>query len=147
MGPKGDGTVPQESVDLLQEVGHWMKTNGEAIYGTEKWITRREGPTQMEVKSTTHRAKEGFNLKFTSEDFWFTAKGKYIYAIALSNPKENAVLIKSFLSIQNQIKQIDLVGGANNLNWRIKSNTVVIVLPEDLQLDMKNGFALRVALK
>lgn len=34
VGPKADGTFPQESVDLLKNVGAWMKVNGEAVYGT-----------------------------------------------------------------------------------------------------------------
>lgn len=35
VGPKADGTIPQESIDLLKQVGAWMKVNGEAIYGTK----------------------------------------------------------------------------------------------------------------
>lgn len=35
IGPKGDGGVPQQSVDSLKAIGAWMKTNGEAIYATE----------------------------------------------------------------------------------------------------------------
>ncbi|HWI56057.1 MAG TPA: alpha-L-fucosidase, partial [Bacillota bacterium] len=34
IGPKGDGTVPEESVSSLQAIGRWMQANGEAIYGT-----------------------------------------------------------------------------------------------------------------
>ena len=34
IGPKGDGSVPQESVRSLQAIGAWMKTNAESIYGT-----------------------------------------------------------------------------------------------------------------
>ncbi|MEX0641397.1 MAG: alpha-L-fucosidase [Pirellulales bacterium] len=34
VGPKADGTIPQESIDRLQAIGKWMKVNGEAIYGT-----------------------------------------------------------------------------------------------------------------
>jgi alpha-L-fucosidase len=34
IGPKGDGSVPVESVKTLQTIGAWMKVNGEAIYGT-----------------------------------------------------------------------------------------------------------------
>ena len=34
IGPKGDGSVPQESVQAMQAIGAWMKVNGEAIYGT-----------------------------------------------------------------------------------------------------------------
>ena len=35
VGPKADGTFPQESIDLLKGMGAWMKINGESIYGTK----------------------------------------------------------------------------------------------------------------
>ena len=35
VGPKPDGTIPEESVERLLEIGKWLKKNGEAIYGTE----------------------------------------------------------------------------------------------------------------
>jgi alpha-L-fucosidase len=34
VGPKSDGTIPEESIERLRAMGKWMKTNGEAIYGT-----------------------------------------------------------------------------------------------------------------
>jgi alpha-L-fucosidase len=34
IGPKADGTFPQESIDRLAEIGRWMTVNGEAVYGT-----------------------------------------------------------------------------------------------------------------
>ena len=34
IGPKGDGSVPHESVQAMQAIGAWMKVNGEAIYAT-----------------------------------------------------------------------------------------------------------------
>ncbi len=34
IGPKADGTFPQESIDRLAAVGNWMSINNEAIYGT-----------------------------------------------------------------------------------------------------------------
>lgn len=34
VGPTSEGLVPQPSIERLQEVGKWMKVNGEAIYGT-----------------------------------------------------------------------------------------------------------------
>jgi alpha-L-fucosidase len=34
IGPKGDGSVPAESVQAMQAIGAWMKTNGDAIYAT-----------------------------------------------------------------------------------------------------------------
>jgi len=34
VGPTGEGIIPQGAVNDLQQVGAWMKVNGEAIYGT-----------------------------------------------------------------------------------------------------------------
>lgn len=34
IGPKGDGSIPEESIRSMQEIGQWMATNGEAIYET-----------------------------------------------------------------------------------------------------------------
>ena len=34
IGPTGKGQIPAPSVQRLEEVGDWLKTNGEAIYGT-----------------------------------------------------------------------------------------------------------------
>jgi alpha-L-fucosidase len=35
VGPKEDGTFPQESIDRLKAIGAWMKVNQEAIYATK----------------------------------------------------------------------------------------------------------------
>jgi alpha-L-fucosidase len=34
IGPKGDGSIPQESIDAMGTIGQWMDVNGEAIYAT-----------------------------------------------------------------------------------------------------------------
>lgn len=41
VGPKPDGKFPDESVQMLREVGSWLKRNGESIYGA--------GPAPLEV--------------------------------------------------------------------------------------------------
>jgi alpha-L-fucosidase len=33
IGPKFDGSVPAESVRAMEEIGDWMRRNGESIYG------------------------------------------------------------------------------------------------------------------
>jgi alpha-L-fucosidase len=34
VGPTGEGSIPGASVERLEQIGRWMKINGEAIYGT-----------------------------------------------------------------------------------------------------------------
>jgi alpha-L-fucosidase len=35
IGPTSDGVFPDPSIDRLKDMGDWMKTNGESIYGTQ----------------------------------------------------------------------------------------------------------------
>lgn len=46
IGPKVDGTLPEEEVSVLLQIGEWLKMNGEAIYGTRPWKIIGEGPTR-----------------------------------------------------------------------------------------------------
>ena len=146
IGPDGKGVVPQESVEILRGIGKWMKVNGEAIYGSEKWKTLREGPTTMEMKSTTEREKKGFNLKFTDEDFWFTKKGKTVYAISLVKPEKNKVRIKSLFDSQKQIKKVSILGSnGNTLKWTAVENAIEVDIDKK-ETGKTPGFVLKVEL-
>ncbi len=35
VGPKPDGTFPQQSIDTLKKIGAWLRVNGEAIYASK----------------------------------------------------------------------------------------------------------------
>jgi len=41
IGPKPDGSIPEESVRILTSVGKWMDRNGQSIYKSEKCQPRR----------------------------------------------------------------------------------------------------------
>jgi len=58
IGPKADGTIPQESIDRLRAIGKWMTTNGEAIYATTASPTAR--PTWGRI--TTKRQGDATTL-------------------------------------------------------------------------------------
>ncbi len=42
--PKADGTLDDETIRMLKEIGKWNKVNGEAIYKTRPWVIFGEGP-------------------------------------------------------------------------------------------------------
>jgi len=51
VGPTADGELPAEAVQRLQEIGAWLKVNGEAIYGTRAIAPYKEGRTCLTQKS------------------------------------------------------------------------------------------------
>ena len=42
---KADGTLDDETVNVLEGMGRWLAVNGEAIYGSRPWYMFGEGPT------------------------------------------------------------------------------------------------------
>ena len=123
-----------------------MKINGEAIYGTNRWITLKEGPTGFEMKSTKYRKEHGFNSVFTTEDFWFTAKDNYVYAISLTTPVSEKVSVKSLFDYHQKIKSIKVLGSNGSLKWQALGDKVDITLPRNRKND-EPGFVLKVELK
>lgn len=145
VGPDGNGKIPEQSATILREIGSWMTINGEAIYGTNKWTTRKEGPTNIAMKGTEERAKSKFYFTFTKEDFWFTVKDNFIYAISLSSHSNESVYIKSLFKCYKQIKTIKALGIDEPLKWNIKGDKVQINFPEKCNIQ-KNGYVLKIEL-
>lgn len=54
IGPKADGTIPAEQIQVLQELGAWNDRNGEAIFNTLPGIRQGHfyGPTTLSKDST-----------------------------------------------------------------------------------------------
>jgi alpha-L-fucosidase len=53
IGPKGDGSIPEESVGILTKVGGWMQRNGPTIYQSEKCQPRRSNYAAFSRKGNT----------------------------------------------------------------------------------------------
>ncbi len=146
VGPDGNGVIPAESVNILKGIGIWMKINGEAIYGTSRWTTMKEGPTVVEMKSTTYRKEHGFNTAFTPEDFWFTAKDNNVYVISLTSTESKTVSVKSLYDLRQKIKKIKILGEKKVLKWEVSGDKIKINIPFDRKTD-EPGFVLKVELR
>ena len=59
IGPKADGTIPEEQVKRLLTLGQWLEVNGEGIYGTR--CSRRESLVQ-EDGTELHFTRKGEDL-------------------------------------------------------------------------------------
>ena len=105
VGPKADGTIPDEDADILRSIGEWLSVNGEAIYGAGGWRTYGEGPTQI----VEGQFSDGIPKNFTSEDIRFTRKGCRLYAIALRPSESGEYLIRS-LGEQDASKKANFHG-------------------------------------
>lgn len=38
VGPRADGSIPELQLAAMRELGAWLRTNGDAVYGTRPWI-------------------------------------------------------------------------------------------------------------
>jgi len=132
IGPKADGTIPDEEQQILREMGGWLKMNGEAIYGTRSWTKFGEGPTVVE-DGTMKNDTDNHQQEFVPADFRFTRKGSTLYAIGLVWPKGGgSISIKSFASGQTNltIKSVSLIGHAGLLKFEQDQDGLRVVLPE-----------------
>ncbi len=55
IGPRADGSIPPEQINILKELGDWNKRNGEAIFGTLPGLPLGHfyGPTTLSKDSTS----------------------------------------------------------------------------------------------
>ena len=143
-----DGQPDELEIEIVKEIGAWLKVNGEAIYATRPWKIYGEGPsTKAAEKGQFDGQKDVSDKPFTAEDIRFTQSkdGKTLYAIVLELPKDGKVTVKSLASDSQQwpgkIGSVRLVGGGK-LKFTRDANGLHVSLPE--KFTGKIAFALKV---
>ena len=129
VGPKSDGTIPEQARAILLEMGAWLKTNGEAIYGSRPWLVYGEGPTKV-----TSSAKHSDQQQFTADDIRFTMNHGALYAIALGWPANGELRIRSLARglpyLKGPVCGVEMLGSDEPLSWRQEADGLHIELPK-----------------
>lgn len=120
VGPTAEGLIPEPSVERLQKTGIWLKTNGEAIYGTEK---------------LQKSYKQGEQIRFTKK-----RNSDSYFIISLKKPN-SSIIIKNLKPKEGS--KINMLGIEKSLDWKFDSNTGLIInIPKEvLKTWNKNSLA------
>lgn len=136
VGPKGDGTWPVESQENLHTIGSWMKTNGEAIYGTTVWGGAKEAAKAIQTdKKIAEKDKVGMKdavndatSKEIVSDYRFTQKGKSVYLFVRS-PSTATIDIPELAKSSLNIKSLTLLGSSSKVKWTQVKDGLKLSLP------------------
>ncbi len=130
----------------LEEIGKWMHINGESVYGTTKCLVSHEGPTNLSMKGSGERERNGFQGDFTPEDFWFSSKDNCIYVTSLKWPENEKILIKSILQLkendEKEIKDVQMLGCKKKIDWELGEDGLHVLMP-DCKPNI-NGYVLKI---
>ena len=111
----GQGAMPEIYEKRLLETGKWLKTNGEAIYGTKP------------LKSTG----ENRNIRYTT-------KHNTVYAICLEYPSEEISLRNMSPSAKTAVT---LLGHEGTVAWNHENSLFTITVPELSEKALLPGYA------
>jgi alpha-L-fucosidase len=127
IGPKPDGTIREEEVQALKEIGAWLKVNGEAIYGSTPWRVFGEG---KEIPFSAPGYKPPRNkpkMRMGPDSVRFTSKGGAVYATVFDWPRDGRFLIKSITG--QPIKSVSMLGSAETLRWNSTAQGLEVRFP------------------
>lgn len=110
IGPKADGTLVPEQVERLKAMGDWLKTNGNAIYGSRYWKVSQQENEQLS----------------------FTTNGKKLYAIKCDKPIDPFIIEPTSGWNKTQIESVRLLGSDSKVVWEMTDNGLLINPPTDL---------------
>ncbi len=119
--PSPEGTWDEDAYKLLEEMGEWIKVNGEAIYETRAIAPFKE-----------------LNICYTNKKNTNT-----IYAIYMADENENkiptSISINSF--VPNKKSKVTLLGSNQKLKWKTNGEGIIIEIPKKLQNSPPSKFA------
>lgn len=110
---RGDGTIDDKELKIVQDLTAWMNVNKVGIYSTRPWITFGEGPT---AESVNPLSGTGFNegTNYTSKDVRYVCKKDTVFAAIMGWPENSTITLKSLGTATQQylgkIHSVNLLG-------------------------------------
>lgn len=147
-----DGSIEDDCVKMLEEVGEWMAINGEAVYGSKAWKTLGEGEIidgKLKKQPGGKLGKHHAEFPFNAQDIRFTeGKNGSIYAFCMAVPEAGqTVRILSMGKTAghlSEIKDVALLGYEGTLKWNQTDEALEITCPS--QLPCRNSIVFRINL-
>lgn len=139
---RGDGTIDDKEVSILEGIAAWMNVNSESIFDTRPWYVYGEGPS---TETSNPVNAQGFNegkVKLTASDIRFTKKGDILYVTTMGIPADK-ISIKSLSKNKVNIRHIEMLGSKEKLSWKQYSDKLVIEKPKSLSNDIAVVFKIQ----
>lgn len=138
IGPRADGSIPEEVVGVLNSMGSWLNINGEAIYGSSPWkVWGEHSPQTQQRQLNAGHYNEERDLQYNHRDMRFTTKGDCVYAILFDWPGmeiEIESLGRNAGRIKN-VKEVSLLGAPQALAHSWTDCSLKISLPNQRPCD------------
>ena len=133
---RGNGTIDDKELKILEDITAWMDVNSEGVYETRPWKIFGEGPIAETVNPLREQGfNEGRHKPYTVEDIRFVTKGDVLYAHVLALPEDDRVIIKSLSEgnslMEKEIRSVSLAGSNRPIKFERKTEGLVVVLPEN----------------
>lgn len=134
---RGDGTIDEKEVKILEDIAAWMAVNREGVYETRPWKIFGEGPVAESVNPLQGQGfNEGRHAPYTSADIRFVTKDNILYAHVLAFPDDNKLLIRSLSEgnplMEKAIRSVSLIGNDNSVKFEQTTGGLAIELPESI---------------
>jgi alpha-L-fucosidase len=117
VGPTGEGVIPQPSQDNLREVGKWLKTNGEAIYGA----ARSPFGEEYGDYSPSLKDREGKPVFLGFNDWRCTAKPGKLYFTLFHVERDGALGVFTLPAFKNKITAVYALTDAKRTPLEVKA--------------------------
>jgi alpha-L-fucosidase len=132
---RGNGTIDEDEVKVLEELAKWMGPHGEAIYETRPFAVYGEGPTTTTTAPINHFGSASDVRKYSPQDIRYTAKGDTVYAFVMGWPKDGKVVLKSLASgskaFPRAVNKIELIGSNGLITFDRDQRALTITLPPE----------------